>query len=323
MAAITLGLGTSHTPMLLVDAADLSRYEENDRRLSLLDNDGAATTFEAQRERAGSSHAAAISAEAMTARHAAAQEAMARLADALDHAALDALIVIGDDQQEMLRGPSMPKLLVYTDATIRGEQPSHPPNRPDWVLRGMDRYYPVTPTDYAVHQPLARHILDALRQFGAEPAQTGDTPMGHAFAFVCTQLMQRTAVPLVPVLLNALYSPTQPTPAECLRIGAALAGAVTSFAQDVRIGIVASGGLSHFVVDETMDRAVVQAVAGADHAALAGLAERKLNSGSGEIRNWICAAGALSGLQLERIDYWPGYRTLAGTGTGLCFAIWR
>ena len=46
MARIMLGLGTSHTPMLLVDASDLSRYEENDRRLSLLDNAGAPVGFD-------------------------------------------------------------------------------------------------------------------------------------------------------------------------------------------------------------------------------------------------------------------------------------
>ena len=47
MAKIVLGLGTSHTPMLLVDGADLPRYEENDRRLSLLDLDGEPITFDA------------------------------------------------------------------------------------------------------------------------------------------------------------------------------------------------------------------------------------------------------------------------------------
>jgi hypothetical protein len=28
-------------------------------------------------------------------------------------------------------------------------------------------------------------------------------------------------------------------------------------------------------------------------------------------------------LQIERIDYLPGYRTQAGTGAGLCFAVWQ
>src|SRR4051812_45323958 len=108
MARITLGLGTSHTPMLLVDAADLPRYEENDRRLSLIDSDGAATTFDALRERAGARHAAAVTPDALAGRHAAAQRALGGLADAVAGAALDALVIIGDDQQEMLHGTTMP-----------------------------------------------------------------------------------------------------------------------------------------------------------------------------------------------------------------------
>ena len=45
-----------------------------------------------------------VTPQQLSARHAAAQQAIAALSDALDSAALDALIVIGDDQKEMLRG---------------------------------------------------------------------------------------------------------------------------------------------------------------------------------------------------------------------------
>jgi hypothetical protein len=135
--------------------------------------------------------------------------------------------------------------------------------------------------------------------------------------------MRGAAIPIVPVLLNALYPPNQPSPARCLEIGEAIGRAVGTFAGEARIGVVASGGLSHFVVDERLDREVVRALAERDYATLAALPVHKLNSGSGEIRNWICAAGALRSLRIERIDYFPGYRTRAGTGTGLCFAVWR
>ena len=97
----------------------------------------------------------------------------------------------------------------------------------------------------------------------------------------------------------------------------------SEYPEDQRIGVIASGGLSHFVVDEQLDRDVVRALQERDYATLATLPVDRLNSGSGEIRNWICAAGALRSLRIERIDYIPGYRTRAGTGTGLCFAEWR
>ena len=106
MAQVVLGLGTSHTPMLLVDGADLPRYEENDRRLSLLDLRWAAGQFRcpaggaAGRRRQSRQN---ICQPGMRRR----MRAMAGLADALASAALDALIVIGDDQKEMLRGEQL------------------------------------------------------------------------------------------------------------------------------------------------------------------------------------------------------------------------
>ena len=124
MARIVLGLGTSHTPMLLVDGSDLPRYEENDRRLLLLDFDGEPVTLDALTARASGRHDLAVTAEQLSARHAAAHNAMAGLADALASAALDALIVIGDDQKEMLRGDQSPPLLVYDRPSIRSQRPA-------------------------------------------------------------------------------------------------------------------------------------------------------------------------------------------------------
>jgi Catalytic LigB subunit of aromatic ring-opening dioxygenase len=318
MARIVLGIGTSHSPMLLVDAADLPRYEENDRRLSLLDVEGAPVSFDGLLAGAGSLD---VTAEQLSARHDAAGRAIAGLADAVAGAALDALIVIGDDQKEMLRGDHQPSVLVYDRPGIRNQRPPHPPNRPEWVLRGSARYYPADGVrDYPVAQDLARHLHTHLAAAGFEG---DDVPMGHAFAFVCARLMPDPPIPVVPVLLNALYPPNQPTPARCIEIGEAIADAVAAFPGDARVGIVASGGLSHFVVDEQLDRAVIRALTARDYGALAEVPVNRLNSGNGEIRCWICAAGALRSLRVETIDYIPGYRTRAGTGVGLGFAIWR
>jgi hypothetical protein len=328
MARIVLGLGTSHTPMLLVDAADLPRYEENDRRLALLDLDGVPITFDRLCVAASDRHVSNVTAEKLSARHAAARVAIDGLADVVASADLDALIVIGDDQKEMLKDDHHPALMIYDRPTMRAERPAHAPNRPAWALRGADRYYPADgPVDYPVAQVLGRYLIEHLGGQGfavaAAAFETDHVPMGHAFAFVQSQLLRDRPVPVVPVLLNALYPPDQPTPADCLAIGEAIARAVLAFPGDARVGVVASGGLSHFVVDETLDRDVVRALTERDFGALAALPVHKLNSGNAEIRNWICAAGALRSLRVDRVDYIPGYRTQAGTGTGLCFAVWR
>jgi 3-O-methylgallate 3,4-dioxygenase len=59
-----------------------------------------------------------------------------------------------------------------------------------------------------------------------------------------------------------------------------------------------------------------------DGEALSSIPMAKLNSGSSEIRNWITVAGASEHLQTAWQDYVPCYRSLAGTGCGMGFAVW-
>jgi 3-O-methylgallate 3,4-dioxygenase len=94
---------------------------------------------------------------------------------------------------------------------------------------------------------------------------------------------------------------------------------VGSFPSDQRIGILASGGLSHFTIDEALDRGVLNAIRDGDGEALASIPVAKLNSGSSEIRNWIVVAGAAAGLRTAWQAYEPLYRTTAGTGCGMAF----
>jgi len=92
----------------------------------------------------------------------------------------------------------------------------------------------------------------------------------------------------------------------------------------LRVGIFASGGLSHFIVDEELDLAVLQAIRAGDIGSLAQLDPKRLQAGSSEIRGWICAAAAsaAAGLTSKWMDYIPAYRTPALTGIGLGFARW-
>lgn len=126
----------------------------------------------------------------------------------------------------------------------------------------------------------------------------------------------------MPIFLNTYFPPNQPRPKRCYEFGQALRKAVEAFPGDARIGVLASGGLSHFLVDEDFDRAILKACADKDAAFLANLPRNKLHSGSSEILNWVGVAGACEHLDLNWFEYVPGYRTPAGTGTGLSFASW-
>jgi hypothetical protein len=326
MARIVVGMGTSHTPMLNAPATDWPRFIERDsRRTNLLDVEGRLTSYEQQLKHAPPGITGEISPERMASRHAAVQGAMVRLGDYLRDARLDALIVCGDDQEELYHSDNMPGILVYYGETI-ANVPLKPVPNPDWGWRASARWHEEKePKLYPVHTGLARHLIDQLidREFdvAASDATPRDEGEGHAIGFVHKRIMQ-DVVPVVPVCINTYYPPNQPTPRRCYRLGQAIRAAVESYPGDLRVGIIGSGGLSHFVVDEALDRGFLDMLRNKDAAAIESLPREKLNSGSSEIRNWIAVAGAVEHLSLEWSLYEPGYRTPAGTGTGLGFAYW-
>ena len=251
---------------------------------------------------------------------------MSRLGDFLREARLDALIVVGDDQDELYHHGNMPGMLVYYGETIPNVPLGPDFKGPEWARRATARWYEEkTPRDYPVDAALARHLIDQLidREFdiAASDACPRGEGEGHAIGFVHKRIM-KDVVPIVPICINTYYPPNQPTPRRCYKLGQAIRAAIESYPGDARIGIAGSGGLSHFVVDEELDRGFIDMLRRKDGDAIQALPREKLNSGSSEIRNWIAVAGAVEHLSLEWSLYEPGYRTPAGTGTGLGFAMW-
>ena len=135
--------------------------------------------------------------------------------------------------------------------------------------------------------------------------------------------MSDHVVPIVPVALNTYFPPNQPRPRRCYELGKAIRAAVCASEHSTRVGILASGGLSHFTVDEELDRGLLDACNRNDGEALSSIPVEKLNSGSSEIRNWIAVAGAASHLKVDWQEYIPCYRSAAGTGCGMGFSVWR
>ena len=326
MAQLVLGIGTSHTPMLNAPPEDWPRfYERDSKRTNLLDTEGRLTSYEQQLTQAPPGIMQEISPERMQSRHQAVEGAMARLGGFLREAKLDTLIVVGDDQDELYHHGNMPGMLVYYGETIPNV-PLKPVANPDWGWRAAARWYEEKePREYPVDASLARHLIDELIDAEFDIAASDATPQGegegHAIGFVHKRIM-KDVVPIVPICINTYYPPNQPTPRRCYKLGQAIRAAVESYPGDQRVGIVGSGGLSHFVVDEALDRGLIDMMRRKDAAAIQALPREKLNSGSSEIRNWICVGGAVEHLSLEWSHYEPGYRTQAGTGTGLGFAFW-
>ena len=327
MARIVLGIATSHTPMLNTPAKDWPSFIDRDGVREFLDKEGDPATYAELLTRPDPRALPELTPERFLARHDEAQAAIERLKQSVRRAELDALIIVGDDQKELFHEDHLPSILVYYGDTIRNVPLSPNFKGPEWSRLATARYYEEKePRDYPVDAPLALHLIGELidREFDIA-SSNGLAPghgEGHAHAFVRKRLMEDPDLPVVPVFLNTYYPPNQPTPRRCWKLGQAIRAAVEAYPEKLRIGVVASGGLSHFTVDEALDGEIIRALREKDAGALQSVPREQLNSGSSEIRNWICAAGALEHLELSWVHYYPGYRTPAGTGTGLCFASW-
>src|SRR5229473_1131385 len=103
MARIVLGLGTSHTPMLLAADETLPRFLETDRTIKHRDKEGNPASYAELLEKADPRLADLTTPERLIARQNVARTATQHLRRTLSDARLDALLVMGDDQNESYR----------------------------------------------------------------------------------------------------------------------------------------------------------------------------------------------------------------------------
>ena len=331
MAQIVFGMGTSHTPMLLASDETLPRFQETDSKMRHRDKEGRQVTYGDLLEEADPKLANLVAPAHLVARQNKARAAAAHLRQALTAAKLDALIVMGDDQNESYLEDCRPAVAVYFGETIRNSNEQHERYRqlmPEWYVENRQAFYEDSaPRDYPVHAALATHLIESLMDMDFDLASSQCLPEeegeGHAMAYVHRRVMDaQNPIPIVPIFLNTYYAPNQPRPRRCYALGQAVRKAVESFPGEARVGIGASGGLSHFLVDEDFDRAILKACAEKNADFLKDLPRNKLHAGSSEILNWVGVAGAVEHLDLNWFEYVPGYRSPAGTGTGLSFATW-
>jgi hypothetical protein len=329
MAKIVLGIGASHTPLLTLTAEQWQHRAAVDYANQQLNmSDGRLLTYEQVLAELGPRCADVISPEILAAKEQACQDGLDRLADALAEAAPDIVLIVGDDQRELFGAANQPAIaLFHGDAVVMNDKLGHD-SSPDWVKqmgRGylMDATHTV-PGAGAFALGLIQHLMDAEFDVAAcsEVKDAKSAGFGHAYGFIVKRLFRGRTIPIVPLLLNTYYGPNVPSAARCWKLGQALRHAIEASGGAQRVAVVASGGLSHFVVDEDLDRGVLDAMVRGDGAALSAIPRGALNSGSSEILNWVTAAGAAAHLPLRWHDYQPLFRTPAGTGVGAAFAIW-
>lgn len=330
MAKIVYGFGASHTPMLTLEGKRWNERAADDKRNpSLNTSDGRFISYDELVREIGEPYANVATEERFLEIEAASQRSLDRIAGELAEAAPDVLVIIGDDQEELFSAANMPAISVFYGDRITMHPFEITTASPPWLGTVSKGYAMDAAHEFAAHPALARDLIKGLIErdvdvgASARVENPGKAGFGHAYGFLIARLFETRPIPVVPILLNTYYPPNQMTARRCYDVGRALKAAVEASPLDLKIGIAASGGLSHFIVDEALDRSILTALQGRDIQMLRSLPGEALNSGSSEIRNWIMAAAALEAMPMRWSEYFPARRTPAGTGTGIAFAAWQ
>ena len=336
MARLALGIGSSHAPQMATPPEQWGERARADRANKALIFHGDSYDFEQLTELRGAAFADQITPQVAAQRHAAARAAITKLSEVIRASSVDVLVIVSSDHKETFSDEFLAPFTVYW-----GDSVAHEP----FTQEALDAFppglavaevanVPEASAVRATHADLALHILRATQGAGFDPAASQELPISeygnrgipHGWGYVLQQLLGGTDLPpIVPIFVNTFWEPNPPTAERSYQFGVALGEAIASYPADIRVGVVASGGLSHFVIDEELDRGFLDALVAKDVARLTGFTQAVLRSGTSELRSWLVAAGALAATPLAAsiVDYIPAYRSEAGTGAGLGFVVWE
>ena len=331
MAEIVLGIGTSHGPLLSTPPEQWDLRAKADRANKQHYFRGKTYDYESLLAERAPGFANEIVMETRRERHARCQRALDAVGRKFKDVAPDAFVIVGNDQREMFTGDLTPAITVF-----RGEQieniPDTKPEVSPGLKAGESGNCPPEGATYAGAQDLADHIIRSVMADGFDITQatklSKDAPrlgIPHAYGFVYHRVLRDTPPPSVPVIFNVHYEPNRPSVGRCIALGHALRLAIREWKGHKRVAMVASGGLTHFVIDEEFDHTVLAAMERSDEDSLASLPENYFRVGTAEIKNWLPVIAAMIAERktFHKIDYVPCYRSEAGTGNAMAFVYWE
>ena len=330
------GFATSHSPMLSTAPEYWVERTEEDRKNKALLYRGTSYDFPGVvAARQGEDFEKAASAEGMQLSYKACQEAIATLATRFEEAQVDRAIIIGNDHKESFSDECFAAVTVFAGGSI-WQVPFTAETIPLMVPgteRAREGHTPPQPVSHPGDPALADGLIawlndaefDVARSTILPPGKYSNRSIPHAFGFPYRRVMRDRVVPNVPVFINTFYPPNIMKVSRCIRLGTEIGRYVAGLDDGKNTAVLASGGLSHFVVEADLDRFVLDAMAAKDLDALGSLDEAVLESGTAEIRSWIVMGAAMIelGLEMEVVDYVPAYRSEAGTGVGMGFVTWK
>lgn len=318
MAQIVLGLASTHGPQVNIPPEQWSLLYDKDKTDPRIDYADLLRSAKPGLEQE-------ITLEKWRERYDACHRALRVLGEKLTQATPDAIVLVGDDQNEQFRDDNMPMFSVYYGSSVTMVKRLRP-DADEWI-QADSAGLPETPREFPADSDLALHLIDSLRNDDFDIACSkrlkSPEPLGHAFTFLYRWLLPDCTIPIVPVAINTFFPPNQPTPRRCYAFGQALRRAIERWGGDKRVAVMASGGLSHTIIEEDLDETILDALQHKDGERLGALPQERLTRGTSELRNWVALGAAAQPLSMKLVDYVPCYRSPAGTGCAMGFAYWE
>jgi 3-O-methylgallate 3,4-dioxygenase len=159
----------------------------------------------------------------------------------------DVLIVFSDDQLECFDFNNYPAFAVYVGEEFK-KSPRVRQDREDSPGMGRAGRHAEPGYVFKNHKELAVATLCGVMKRGFDPAFCMDMPKpdrGLAGGVIRTlEELTEWNLPAVPIMMNLYFAP-QPTAYRCYQFGKAVREVINEFPEDLRVGVVGSGGLWH------------------------------------------------------------------------------
>jgi len=237
--------------------------------------------------------------------------AFEQIAQRLDELKADTVVIVGDDHYENFGPHCIPSCLIVTG---------------DIDLSAHAQTLGMTAGPIPNNEPLARHILASGYDDEVDWAFSKSLGVDHSVAIPYHMAIKRyPGMSVIPIYLNCVVAPFISS-RRAYQVGQSIGRAVQSWQGNERVVIFGTGGISHWVgapgmgfVNEAFDHRVLEMVHKGDIEGLIALPEETIlaeaGNGALEIKNWICALGALpKNVSAETIAYEPIPHWVTGCG---------
>ncbi len=216
---------------------------------------------------------------------------------ALEKAAPDALVVIAPDHFTNFFVDNMPAFCVGLNESYLGPVE-------DWLK--------IEKHNVPGARALAKEILRTCFDSGIEPAFSERLRLEHSVMVPLSLLTPKFDIPIVWIMLNCQVPPL-PGLRRCFELGKTIRRVIERM--DSRIGIVATGGLSHWPgapeggdINDSFDKEFLSMLAAGDLESILSLSNDRIDEagfGAWEVRQWLTVLGAAQDRRCRTLAYAP------------------